>query len=224
MESDIQKHLKSTLPIDQLREVMMRLRAPDGCPWDREQNHESIRFHAVEEVYELIDAIEAQDDIEMLEELGDVLLQVIFHSRLAEERKAFDFDDVASSIVAKLIRRHPHVFTDDKAADDPQKVVTQWEIIKSKEKAGTSHQRDSALDGIPIHLPALSKVEKLIKKAKKSGILPREYSGSLAPMSSEQIADQLFELCAQAQAQGWSPEELLREKFDVLNRKWRALE
>lgn len=224
MDPEIQKHLKSTLPIDQLREVMMRLRAPDGCPWDREQNHESIRFHAIEEVYELVDAIEAHDDIEMLEELGDVLLQVIFHSRLAEERNAFDFDDVASSIVEKLIRRHPHVFTDDKSADDAQKVINQWELIKSKEKSGTSHQRDSALDGIPIHLPALSKMEKLIKKAKKAGILPKDFFGSIAPMSSDQIADQLFELCAQAQAQGWSPEALLREKFNELNQKWRALE
>src|SRR5256885_9758235 len=93
--------------IVQLLEVMARVRSPTGCPWDRQQNHKSIRFHAVEEVYELLDAIEAEDDHEMVEELGDLLLQVVFHCQLGRERGAFDFEQVASHIVEKLVRRHP---------------------------------------------------------------------------------------------------------------------
>ena len=99
---------KSKPAIDELLEVMARLRGPEGCPWDREQDHKSIRFHAVEEVYELIDAIETEDDHEMLEECGDLLLQVVFHCQLAKERKAFDFEKAARTITEKLIRRHPH--------------------------------------------------------------------------------------------------------------------
>src|ERR1051326_9512395 len=102
--------MKKANAIDELLRVMARLRSPTGCPWDREQTHLSLRFHAVEEVYELMDAIEAGDDQEMLEELGDLLLQVVFHCQLARERRAFNFDRVARHITEKLIRRHPHVF------------------------------------------------------------------------------------------------------------------
>src|SRR6267378_6747400 len=102
--------MKRKPAIDELLAVMAKLRSPKGCPWDREQDHMTLRFHAVEEVYELIDAIEARDDHEMLEELGDVLLQVVFHCQLARERGAFDFEKVTRELVNKLIRRHPHVF------------------------------------------------------------------------------------------------------------------
>src|SRR6266850_4668292 len=108
-----------------LLEVMAKLRSPDGCPWDREQDHKTIRYHAVEEVYELIDAIEAEDDHEMAEELGDLLLQVVFHCQLAQERKAFNFETVARRIVDKLIRRHPHVFG-DASARTVDAVWAQW--------------------------------------------------------------------------------------------------
>src|SRR5580700_6097709 len=97
-------------PINELLAVMARLRSPTGCPWDREQDHHSLRFHAVEEVYELMDAIEAGDDQEMAEELGDLLLQIVFHCQLAQERGVFAFEEVARRITEKLIRRHPHVF------------------------------------------------------------------------------------------------------------------
>src|SRR5206468_6051856 len=96
--------------INDLLEVMARLRSPSGCPWDREQNHKTLRWHAVEEVYELLDAIEAGDDHEMVEELGDLLLQVVFHSQLGKERRAFDFNKVVRRLTEKLVRRHPHVF------------------------------------------------------------------------------------------------------------------
>ena len=153
-------------PIDEVLGVMAKLRSPGGCPWDREQDHMTLRFHAVEEVYELMDAIEAGDDHEMIEELGDLLLQVVFHCQLARERKAFDFDAVCNRLVEKLVRRHPHVFGESKAKTVGA-VWAQWEQIKKAEKHGTKHQRGSALDGIPRHLPALLRAEKLVKKARK---------------------------------------------------------
>lgn len=203
---------------------MARLRAPDGCPWDQKQDHHSIRHHAVEEVYELIDAIEANDDVEMKEELGDLLLQVIFHCQLGLERNAFNFDDVTIAIIEKLIRRHPHVFGDDKSADNQEKVLAQWEQIKNAEKEGTAHQRDSVFDGIPNHLPALAKAEKLIKKARKANLAPAEYHGNLPELSKEEIADQLFELTSQAQASGFSTEQLLREKISEQEARFREME
>src|SRR5512135_474946 len=109
--------MKRIPAIIELLNVMSRLRGPGGCPWDREQNHMSLRRHAIEEVYELIDAIEARDDHEMAEELGDLLLQVVFHAQLAKERGAFDFEKVARHLVDKLIRRHPHVFGTTKVKD-----------------------------------------------------------------------------------------------------------
>ena len=162
--------MKPKPAINDLLAVMARLRSPTGCPWDREQNHLTLRMHAVEEVYELMDAIEAGDDAEMAEELGDLLLQVVFHCQLAGERGAFDFEQVARRITDKLIRRHPHVFGDVKVKDVAE-VWANWEQIKRNEKAGTKHARPSALDGIPKHLPALARAEKLIKKAKKAKLL-----------------------------------------------------
>src|SRR5262245_16497168 len=140
--------------INDLRQVMARLRSPKGCPWDREQDHMTLRWHAVEEVYELLDAIEARDDKEMIEELGDVLLQVIFHCQLAQERDSFNLDTVARHITTKLIRRHPHVFGNTKVKDVAE-VWKNWETIKRAEKHGTKHARSSVRDGIPRHLPAL---------------------------------------------------------------------
>ena len=149
---------------------MARLRSPTGCPWDREQDHKSLRWHAVEEVYELLDSIDAGDDHEMAEELGDLLLQVVFHCQLAKERGAFDFEQVARHITDKLIRRHPHVFGDLKV-NDVDHVWANWEKIKRAEKHGTPHARPSALDGIPKHLPALLRAEKLAKKAKRAKLI-----------------------------------------------------
>src|SRR6266853_2564433 len=162
--------MKNNNAINELLRVMARLRSPNGCPWDREQNHKTLRFHAVEEVYELIDAIEAGDDHEMAEELGDLLLQVVFHCQMAKERGAFDFEKVARHLVDKLVRRHPHVFGDLKVKDVDQ-VWANWEKIKQAEKHGTRHARPSALDGIPKHLPALLRAEKLLKKAQRAKLL-----------------------------------------------------
>ena len=161
---------KSQSALTDLLTVMARLRSPTGCPWDREQDHMTLRTHAVEEVYELMDAIEAGDDHEMAEELGDLLLQVVFHCQLARERGAFEFEAVARRITDKLIRRHPHVFGDVKVKD-VNEVWANWEQIKHAEKHGTKHARPSALDGIPKHLPALARAEKLVKKARKAALL-----------------------------------------------------
>ncbi len=167
--------MKKQPAINDLVRIMARLRSPKGCPWDREQDHKSLRWHAVEEVYELLDAIEAGDDHEMIEELGDLLLQVVFHCQLAKERGAFDFEQVARHIADKLIRRHPHVFGKLKVKDVDQ-VWANWEKIKRAEKHGTRHARFSALDGIPKHLPALLRAEKLIKKASRAKLAQKRYS------------------------------------------------
>jgi MazG family protein len=212
--------MKKKTALQDLLDVMARLRAPNGCPWDREQDHKSLRFHAVEEVYELIDAIEAEDDHEMMEELGDLLLQVVFHCQLAKERGAFDFDKAARHIVEKLIRRHPHVFGDAKVKD-VDAVWAQWDKIKRAEKKGTRHERPSALDGIPKHLPALLRAEKLVKKARKSGLLPKK---SQARMSRAEVGRGLFYLAALAQSRGWSAEALLRAESQRQEKTWRRLE
>ena len=208
--------------IDDLLAVMARLRSPTGCPWDREQDHLSLRFHAVEEVYELMDAIEAGDDHEMAEELGDLLLQVIFHCQLAGERGAFNFEEVSRRIVEKLIRRHPHVFGDSNAKT-VDAVWAQWEQIKKAEKKGTKHERPSALDGIPKHLPALLRAEKLVKKARKAKLLA-DANGKPKARAKGEIASQLFELTQFAQSKGWSAEELLRAETRKREQKLRKAE
>jgi XTP/dITP diphosphohydrolase len=207
--------------IDELLEIMAKLRSPEGCPWDREQDHMTLRFHAVEEVYELMDAIEAGDDHEMAEELGDLLLQVVFHCQLARERGAFDFDDVARNISEKLLRRHPHVFGDSNAKTVDE-VWAQWDKIKKSEKSGTKHERPSVFDGIPKQLPALMYAEKLIKKARKAKLLDAN-SKPIKP-TKEQLAQQLFALAEAAQSQGWSPEEILRAELKKRERNWRERE
>lgn len=207
--------------IDDLLEIMAKLRSPEGCPWDREQDHMTLRFHAVEEVYELMDAIEAGDDHEMVEELGDLLLQVVFHCQLARERGAFNFDDVARSISDKLLRRHPHVFGDSDAKTVDE-VWAQWDKIKKAEKSGTRHERPSAFDGIPKELPSLMYAEKLVKKARKAKLLDAD-SKAIKP-TKEQLAQQLFSLAEAAQGQGWSAEEILRAELKTRERSWRERE
>jgi MazG family protein len=202
--------------IEDLLGIMARLRAPDGCPWDREQDHQTLRWHAVEEVYELMDAIERGDDHELEEELGDLLLQVVFHCQMARERGAFDFEKVTRNLADKLVRRHPHVFGELKVKDVDQ-VWANWEKIKRAEKHGTRHARPSVLDGIPKHLPALMRAEKLLKKAKRGGL----HTPVKTRTSRKAIGRRLFELAAEAQANGWSAESLLREETKLRERSFR---
>jgi len=216
--------MKRDALIRELLDVVAKLRSPQGCPWDRKQDHMSLRFHVVEEVYELVDAIESGDDHELEEELGDMLLHVVLHSQLAKERRAFDFDGVVRRIVKKLIHRHPHVFGAAKAAS-ASAVLAQWDRLKHAEKAGTRHARDSALDGIARHLPALLRAEKLLKKAKKAGLwVPAGHADRRLRLSKASLARELLRLAEYAQRRGWSAEGLLRLEAAKLERKCRRLE
>ena len=150
---------------DRLIEIMSKLRGPGGCPWDAEQTHESLKRYLVEECYEVIEAIDANDPNHLKEELGDLMLQPVFHAAIAEERGEFNIDDVLDAICEKLIRRHPHVFGDEtiKTSDEQ---VENWERIKKAEKG---EERKSALSGVPPHLPALMKAHKITEKAARVG-------------------------------------------------------
>ena len=214
--------MKKNSAINDLLQVMAKLRSPTGCPWDREQTHRSLCRHAIEEVYELVDAIEAGDDHEMAEELGDLLLQVVFHAQMAQERGAFDFEKVARTLVEKLIRRHPHVFGTTKVKDIDE-VWTNWEKIKKAEKDGTRHERPSALDGIPKHLPALLRAEKLVKKARKAKVLAHSHRPSRT-LSKAALGKELFALAEFAQSRGWCAEELLAAETKKRERALRRRE
>jgi uncharacterized protein YabN with tetrapyrrole methylase and pyrophosphatase domain len=214
--------MKNRPAIEDLLKVMAKLRSPKGCPWDREQSHLTLRRHAIEEVYELIDAIEAGDDHEMAEELGDLLLQVVFHCQLARERGAFDFEKVCRVLVDKLIRRHPHVFGKTKVKNVDE-VWANWEKIKKAEKHGTKHARHSALDGIPKHLPALLRAEKLLKKARKAKVLADDHH-SKRRLSKTALARELFALASFAQSRGWCAEELLAGEIKKQERQLRRRE
>ncbi|NBR69254.1 MAG: nucleoside triphosphate pyrophosphohydrolase [Verrucomicrobia bacterium] len=147
-----------------LTKIMARLRSPKGCPWDRKQTHRTLRPMILEEVYELLEAIDQGDDQSLREELGDVLLHIIFHAQLAKERKAFDFRAVAKELAEKLVRRHPHVFGKERIITSSQ-VLKRWHQLKQEEKP----TRRSSLDGVPRHLPALLRAQNLQKRAARVG-------------------------------------------------------
>ncbi len=145
--------------------IMRRLRGPGGCPWDAEQSHESLKRYLIEECYEVIEAIDKKDDDLLREELGDLLLQPLFHAAIAEERGAFTIDDVIETLCDKLVRRHPHVFGDQEIRSSDEQVAN-WERIKKAEKG---EERKSALAGVPPHMPALMKAQKITEKAARVG-------------------------------------------------------
>lgn len=209
-------------PIRRLQAIMACLRSPQGCPWDQEQDHQTLRHHAVEEVYELMDAIEAGDDHEMAEELGDLLLQVIFHCQLACERNAFDFNAICHQLNEKLIRRHPHVFGDTQVKNVDQ-VWANWEKIKRLEKKGSRHERTSGLDGIPRHLPALMGAQKLLKKAIKARLLAEPIPPAKRK-TRRMLGSELFDLATECHARGWSAEELLRSEMKRREKALRHIE
>jgi XTP/dITP diphosphohydrolase len=214
--------MKKKTPINELLDIMAKLRAPGGCPWDREQDHKTLRFHAVEEVYELLDAIDAGDDHEMEEELGDLLLQVVFHCQLARERGAFDFDDVCRGIAGKLIHRHPHVFGVNKL-DTSEAVLAQWDQLKRAEKKGTKRERPSAMDGIPRRLPALLRAHEVLKKARRAKLLS-EPQPARSRQTKRDLSKKLFDLVAVAQQRGWNAEALLRQESQKREREFRRRE
>lgn len=174
---------KDEFSIDSLLDVMEELRSDEGCPWDKEQTHVSLKKYLIEETYEVLDAIDEGNMYKICEELGDLLLQVIFHAQIAKEYDAFDFKDVAKGIHDKLIRRHPHVFG-DAVARTSQEVTLTWDAVKKQEK-GEGDPKDSLLAGVPSGLPALQRAEKLQKKAAKVGFDWPDYIGALDKVEEE---------------------------------------
>lgn len=193
-----------------LKEVMDTLRSPGGCPWDAEQTHNSLLTYLLEESYEFIDAVESQNRDDMVEELGDLLLQVYFHARIGEERddQPFTIEDVARGICEKLIRRHPHVFAEVEKLT-PSEVEGNWEKLKAAEKA-----RTSPLDGVPLNQPALSLTSKLIHRAEKHGytVESENFSGLPKEVTAESIGEVLFAVVALANKHGIDPEFALRTR------------
>lgn len=183
-----------------LVEVMDQLRT--GCPWDREQDHRSLARYLLEETYETLEAIESGDRLHLREELGDLLLQIVFHSRIAEEHDddAWGIDDVAADVVDKLVRRHPHVFADVQV-DGRADVEANWEELKAAEK-----RRSSVLEGVPMAMPALALADKVLGRAARSGVTVDE--GDLDP---DQVGDALLVLASAARRRGLDPEQELRQ-------------
>lgn len=199
-------------PLLRAAEIMDRLRSPGGCPWDAEQTHLSLTRYLLEETYEVLEAIESGDLTHLREELGDLLLQVLFHARIAAESPdGFTIDDVASDLVDKLVRRHPHVFGDE-SAGDADDLNERWEKQKIAEKG-----RTSAVDGVPVAQPALALAAKLVARADRARLDHAALinSGELGPEARESAVDQefgarLFDLVREAVDAGVDPEGALR--------------
>ncbi|EJW21704.1 hypothetical protein IMCC14465_00980 [alpha proteobacterium IMCC14465] len=197
--------------MNELLLIMEKLRTPEtGCPWDLKQNFKSIAAYTIEEAYEVVDAIEREDTDDLKDELGDLLLQVVFHARMAEEAGLFNFDDVANAVSEKMIRRHPHVFGDEanKTADD---VKNSWEEIKAEEKrAKTEDETTSLLDDIPNPLPGMSRAVKLQKRAARIG-----FDWPDMQQVFDKLDEELGELRAEIDQNG-SSERQLDEMGDVM--------
>ena len=201
-----------TRPIDQLIEIMARLRAPKGgCPWDLEQTFATIAPYTVEEAYEVADAIARGDMADLRDELGDLLLQVVFHARMAEEIDAFAFDDVVRAIADKMIRRHPHVFGDASERDAATQTAS-WEATKAAERAEKSARfpASSALDGVALALPALMRADKLQRRAARVG-----FDWPEARQVLDKIEEEIGELRAELDA-GAPPDAVEDEVGDLL--------
>ena len=198
--------------IDRLIEIMAKLRAPDGgCPWDREQTFATIAPYTIEEAYEVADAIARDDLRDLKDELGDLLFQVVFHARMAEETGAFAFDDVAQAIADKMIRRHPHVFGDAAERDAASQTVA-WEATKAAERAGKDKSAPaSALDGVALALPALMRAEKIQKRAARVGF---DWD-KIGPVI-DKIEEELGELRVELSAGKGDPARITDELGDVL--------
>ncbi len=187
--------------------VMDRLRSPGGCPWDAEQTHTSLVPFLVEEAHEAAEALEVGERDHVVEELGDVLLQVVFHARVGEEDETapFDIDDVAAAIVAKLVRRHPHVFADG-AASTPGEVETSWEAIKAAERVGTTAEGAGLLHGIPAGMPVLARATKVVSRVRRAGLEEL----LTAPGAVDDPGARLLALVAELTAAGVDPDAALR--------------
>lgn len=200
--------------MQKLLDIMRRLRAPDGCPWDREQTHASLRPHLLEEAAEAVDALGHGSDADVVEELGDVLLHIAFHAVIGEEEGAYGYDDIEAAIVRKLVRRHPHVFA-DREVDGAEDVVANWEAIKAEERAEAGKSDASPADSVPRSLPALKRAAGL------DAVLAwdlRPEDAALSPATASESPERLGRLLvAAAQAArraGLDPEVLLRDTIE----------
>ena len=231
-------------PIDRILRIMTALRTPEtGCPWDLQQDFKSIAPYTLEEAYEVVDAIERGDMDDLKDELGDLLLQVVFHARMAEETGQFNFGDVATAISDKMERRHPHVFADNDA-DTPEAVNQNWEDIKAAEKAakGKTNTESSLLDDVPLSLPAMSRAVKLQKRAARIGFdwnaaepifdkLQEEVGELLEAMQNgdedaieDEFGDVLFVVANLGRHLKLDPEKALRRGNAKFTRRFKSLE
>ena len=233
--------MKSNSSFAELVEVMARLRAPEGCPWDREQTHATLKPYLLEEAYEALEAIDAADDDELCKELGDVLLQVVFHAQIAAEEGRFSIEEVGRAIVDKLIRRHPHVFG-DVDVDGSDQVLRNWEQIKKQERQEQGDQTPSLLEGIPKQLPALMRAQRIQARVSRQGFDWDHIAGPLDKVEEEfaelreawttgkaeeiedEFGDLLFALVNTGRFLKTDPEQALRQSTDKFERRFRALE
>jgi MazG family protein len=224
--------------IDQVIDIIAKLRGPGGCPWDREQTHATLRAGLIEEAYEVVEAINTGDDANLREELGDLLLQSVFHAQIAADEGRFTFDDVARGIATKLIRRHPHVFAEDCCADAAE-VLRKWDDIKRAEKG---QHAASALDGVSGGLPALLRAEKVQKKAARVGFdwseippvvakireelaeLEAELPSGASPRIEDEIGDLLFSVVNLARKLKVDGETALQRATDKFATRFRQVE
>lgn len=222
-----------------LVETIATLRGPSGCPWDREQDHVSLRKYVIEEAYEVVDAIDHGSDTKLEEELGDLLLQVLLHAQIASEEGRFDIADVCKVHRSKLVRRHPHVFGDIEVAGVDE-VLHNWEEIKSREPG--REEITSAIGGVPVSLPALMRASEISKRAARTGFEWPDMSGVLDKLQEEtaelkeavdsgnsehvkhEIGDMLFTLVNIARWAKVDPEESLREMLDRFQSRFTAIE
>jgi tetrapyrrole methylase family protein/MazG family protein len=231
--------MNNATPIEQVRDIMRKLRDPKGgCPWDREQNLESLKPFLIEECYELIDAIDSADPFKHKDELGDMLLQIIFQTQLREEKGEFTFEDICSNLSEKLIRRHPHVFS-DVTVSSSRDVLTKWEEIKNKEK---KDGKRSVVEGVPTHLPALMKAHQVQSRAARVGFdwtaihdviakVEEELAETKAAIASgnrdavaEEIGDLLFAVVNLSRFQKLHAEELLAATVRKFARRFKFVE
>jgi len=241
----------SKSPLLSFVDTIARLRAPDGCPWDREQTHETLAKYLLEESYEVLEAIHEQDPSKLQEELGDLLLQIVLNAQVAKDMGTFDIDDVARGIDEKMIRRHPHVFARDEQNkdSDSKAVVARWEEIKKKEKEHLQKDGESVLDGVPRHMPALMQALKISQKAVREGFEwaqekdvweklyseMRETQAAIEKMSASntpgnkqeialEIGDMLFCIVNIARWHDLEPEECLIKTMEKFKRRFKHME
>ena len=228
--------------VARLRDIVATLRAPGGCPWDREQTHASLRASAIEEVYEMVEAIDAGDDPHFKEELGDLLLQVIMHAQIAGEEGRFDLEGIAAEVGDKLVRRHPHVFGPNKLGDSDA-VLKQWDEIKRAERESKGAPADaSALDGVSQALPALMRAEKVQRRAARVGFdwvklhavvekireevqeVEHEIEAGDRVKLEDELGDLLFAVANLTRKAGFDGEILLNQATNKFEKRFRAME